>query len=141
MRINIPGNPGLHIKLAKAILAKHTALGAASPLNGIEGIASLAAQVNAADTNNKLAEDLYKQAETATEARDKALGPTADTPGCVRFFVTSARDVLAGLNKGSEHKLGEWGFEVNAPASLPLAAKAAAKAVREAIKATKKKPA
>lgn len=128
MRINVPGNPGELIALAQAILDKHTKLGAASPLNGIDGIANFGAQVNAADTNNKLADNLYKQAETATEARDKALGPNATTPGFVRFFVTSARDVLAGLNKGSEHKLGDWGFQVNqsaqasakpAPASTP----------------------
>jgi hypothetical protein len=31
----------------------------------------------------------------------------------VRFFVTAARDVLAALNKGSEHKLGDWGCSGN----------------------------
>ena len=75
MRVNIPSNPGDLIALAKAINAKHIALGAASPLNGINGIAGFGAQVTAADTNNQQADLLYKQAETATEARDNALWP------------------------------------------------------------------
>jgi hypothetical protein len=41
-------------------------------------------------------------------------------PGSLQFFVTSSRDVLAGQNKGNEHKLGDWGFEVIAsPAMTP----------------------
>ena len=124
MRINIPGNPDQLILLAQAILAKHAALGAASPLNGIEDIADFAPKAAAADTANKAAKDFAKKSETATEARDLALGPDMTTPGFVRYFVTSARDVLSGLNKGKEHKLGEWGFEVNAPAQATPAAKA-----------------
>ena len=46
--------------------------------------------MTAADTNNQLAGPLYKQAETATEARDNALGPDTTTPGYVRFFVTAS---------------------------------------------------
>jgi hypothetical protein len=98
----------------------------------LDGIADFQPQVNAADTNNDLAGNLYKQAEKATETRDKAFGPNATTPGYVRFFVTSARDVLAGLNKGSEHKLGDWGFEVDASPQPTPAAKAAAKAAKAA---------
>ncbi len=134
MRVNIPSNPDYLIALAKAINAKHTALGAASPLNGIEGIAGFGAQVTAADTNNQLAGQLYKQAETATEARDNALGPDTTTPGYVRFYVTAARDVLAALNKGSEHKLGDWGFEVDATAQATAEQKAALKAAKAAAK-------
>jgi hypothetical protein len=137
MRINIPSNPGDLITLAKAVLAQHTKLGAASPLNGINGIAGFGAQVGAADTNNQLANQLYEQAETATENRDNALGPDATTPGYVRYFVTSARDVLAGQNKGSEHKLGDWGFDVIASAAVTPEAKAAAKAARAAVKNAK----
>jgi len=140
MRVNIPSNPDLLINLAKGILAQHTKLGAASPLNGIDGIAGFGAQVGAADTNNQQAAALYKQAETATEARDNALGPDTTTPGSVRFFVTAARDVLAAINKGSEHKLGDWGFEVDASAQATPAAKAAAKAARAAAR-TASKPA
>ena len=31
----------------------------------------------------------------------------------MRFVVTSARDILLGLNKGNEKKLGDWGFVVD----------------------------
>ena len=141
MRIPIPENPDSFIALAKAIFAKHTALGAASPLNGIEGIAGFEALVTAADTNNQQADQLYKQAETAIEARDKAIGPNVTTPGCLQFFVTSSRDVLAGQNKGAEHKLGDWGFAVIASPQQTPEAKAAAKAARAAKKAAKAKPA
>jgi hypothetical protein len=81
MRINIPSNPNDLITLAKAILAQHTKLGTASPLNGINGVAGFGAQVGAADTNNQQANTLYEQAKTATEARDNALGPDVTTPG------------------------------------------------------------
>jgi len=137
MRIIIPSNPGDLISLAQAVLAQHTKLGAASPLNGIDGIANFGPQVTAADTNNQMADSLYKQAETATEDRDIALGPNAVTPGYVRYFVTSARDVLAGQNKGNEHKLTVWGFEVDSSPQATPEAKAAARAAKAAVKAAK----
>ncbi len=125
MRINIPTNADDHIALAKAILAKHTALAAASPLAGIADIAKFGPQTTAADTANALAESLAKQAETATQNRDLALGQGGQlTPGSVRYFVTSARDILLGLNKGNEKKLGDWGFAVD---DSPAPAKAKAK--------------
>ena len=138
MRIPIPENPDDFITLAGKISAKHTALGAASPLNGIDGIANLAALVTTADTNNKLADQLYKQAETAIETRDKAIGPNVTTPGTLQFLVTSARTVLAGQNKGAEHKLGDWGYGVIASVAATPEAKAAAKAARAAKMAAKK---
>ncbi len=135
MRIDIPSNPDEFITLAQAIFAQHTKLGAASPLNGIKGIAGFGAQVTAADSNNKLANQLYEQAKTATEARDNAIGPDTTTPGSLQFFVTSARDVLAAQNKGSEHVLGDWGYNVIASTVVTPAAKAAAKAAKAAAKA------
>ena len=134
MRINIPSNPDDLITLAKTILAQHTKLAAASPLNGINGIAGFGAQVGTADTNNQQASLLYEQAQTATEARDNALGSDVTTPGYVRYFVAAARDVLAGQNKGSEHKLGDWGFQVIDSAAVTPAAKAA-KAAAKAVPA------
>ncbi len=126
MRINIPSNPDLLIQLASTILAKHTALGAASPLAGIDGIASFGTQVTAADTHNKNAKDFAQKSEQATETRDNALGYDTTTPGSVRYVVTAARDVLAAVNKGNEHKLGDWGFVVDAtPASAAKAVPAA----------------
>ena len=140
MRIPIPENKDQFITLAKALLAKHTELGAASPLNGIEGIANLAALVNTADINNQQSKLLAKQATTATEACDKAIGPDAKTPGGLRFLVTASRGTLAGQNRGQEHKLGDWGFGVIAAPEPSPEAKAAAKAARAAAKAAKKQP-
>ena len=98
--------------------------------------------MSVADSNNQQADSLYKQAETATETRDNALGPNATTPDTVRFFVTAARDVLAGLNKGKEHNLGVWGFEVDASPQATPEAKAALKAAKAAAKTSaKNKPA
>lgn len=115
MRVEIPGKPDELVKLSKAILAKHTALGAASPLNGIEGIENFEPQTTTADTQNELAKTLNRQAETATQLRDNALGQTGQLrEGTVRYFATSARDILLGMNKGKEQKLGDWGFTVNA---------------------------
>ena len=124
MRINIPGNPDEFITLTKSVLAKHVALGATSPLNSIPGIAGFAAQTGVADTQNLAAKDFTQKSETATEARDNAIGATTDTAGSLQFFVTSARDLLLALNKSTEHKLGDWGFEViastaPAPAAPP----------------------
>jgi hypothetical protein len=141
MRINIPSNVDALIKLAKDISKKHTALGTASPLNNIEGIADFDAQVTAADTNNELAKQLAKQETKATEDRDNALGSDFATPGTVRYFVTAIRNVLAGQNKGSEHKLGDWGYEVIASPAVTPEAKAAAQSARAAAKAAKSKPA
>ena len=134
MRIPIPKNPEEVIKLAKAVRDKHVALGTASPLNGIDGIANFDVQVDVADSNHSNAKDLAQQAETATEARDNALGPDTNTPGTVRYFVTAARDLLAAQNKGSEHKLGDWGFAVDASTQLSPEAKAALKAAKAAVK-------
>jgi hypothetical protein len=39
------------------------------------------------------------------------------TPGTVRFTVAAARDLLLSLNKGTEQKLGDWGFDVIASAA------------------------
>ena len=128
MRIQIPSNPDQLIKLALAIIAKHKALATASPLNGIEDIADFEPQANAADAANKDAKDFAQKSEQATENRDNALGYDTTTPGTVRFFVTASRDMLAAANKGSEHKLGDWGFVVDATAQATPAAKAAARA-------------
>ncbi len=134
MRIPIPKNPEELIKLAKAVRDKHVALGTASPLNTIDGIAGFSALVDTADSSQADAKDFASQAETATETRDNALGPDTNTPGTVRFIVTASRDLLAAQNKGSEHKLGDWGYVVDASAQATPEAKAALKAAKAAVK-------
>lgn len=124
-RIKIPKNPDQLIQLAKAIGTKHTADGATSPLAGLD-MADFAAKTATAAAENQSAAALHRDAETATQNRDLALGGDDATPGTVTFYVRSIRDILAGLNKGNEQKLGKWGFEVDqSPASNSKADKAA----------------
>ena len=103
MRVKVPTNADALIALAKAISTKHTSLGATSPLSSIPGIANLGTQTTTADNNNIAAKALAKQAETATQARDVALGQSGQlTPGTVRFFVASARDILAASTRATK---------------------------------------
>ena len=128
-RIKIPKNKDAAIKLAQAILKKHLADGAASPLTPLN-IADMTAKAGTADTQNQLAAKLYRDAETATQNCDLAVGVDFTSPGTVNYYNASARDLLAGIYKGNEQKLGDWGFEVDqstAPASKAAKAAKAAK--------------
>jgi hypothetical protein len=123
--VDVPTNPDDLIALAKALLAKDTALGANSPFKNIKNWSNFPALNGTADTQNNTSNTLYQQAEEATELRDNALGQTGQLKeNTVRWFVTSARDVLLGLNKGSEQQLGEYGFNVTyGPATSAAKAK------------------
>lgn len=133
LRINIPSSTDPLITLAKAIDAKDTALGASSPLKAIKNWSQFKALIAEADAKNTTAKDLARQAEQATEEREIALGQRgAMRENTVRWFVTSARDVLLGLNKGNEHALGEWKFDVDSSVSAESVAKKAARAKKAA---------
>ena len=97
------------------------ALGAASPLGGLK-IAEWTASTATADSENKKATQLRRDAEKATQNRDNAISDNTDPVG-VEFNVKSARDILMALNKGNEQTLGDWGFDVDtsARASAPPA--------------------
>lgn len=118
-RVKIPTNPDDLIKLAQAIVKKHEADGAGSPLAGLD-MAEMDGKTSTADTHNRSAAQLYRDAEKATQDRDLALGTNNPVKGTVINYVRSARDILSGINKGNEQALGGWGFEVDqspAPAS------------------------
>ena len=111
--VDVPTNPDDLIALAAKILAKDTALGANSPFKNIKNWPAFTGLNGTADTNNDSSKALYQQAEEATQQRDIALGQSGQMKeNTVRWFVNSARDVLLGLNKGSEQQLGEYGFNV-----------------------------
>jgi hypothetical protein len=110
-RINIPKNPEQFLALCKALTEKHASDGASSPLNGLD-MADLAAKTAEADTQNKLSARLYREAEKATQDRDLLIGTDNAVKGTLMMYARSVRDVLGGLYKGNEQKLGEWGFEV-----------------------------
>lgn len=113
LRITVPPSPDKLIELAEAILLKHTDAGVNSPLKSLK-ISDFQARTAEAKTNNKLSKELYRKAERATEDRDVALGHDGTLQAnTVRFFVTSARDLLSGIYKGNEQALGDWGFEVD----------------------------
>ena len=112
MRVIIPKNPDDLIGLAKSIGTKHTADGAGSPLANLN-TADFTAKTTAADTQNQLSAKMYRDAETATQNRDLALGAGRITPGTVNYYVTAVRDILLGIYKGNEQKLGDWGFTVD----------------------------
>ena len=113
-RVNIPANADRLIQLSQAVLAKHVAMGAASPLSGLK-IAEWTANTATADAENKKTAQLRRDAEKATQNRDNAISKNTDPLG-VEFNVRSARDILMALYKGSEQKLGDWGFDVDTSA-------------------------
>jgi len=118
-RVNVPTNPDDLIALAQAIVTKHKADGAGSPLAALN-MTEMDTKTIAADTQNKSAAQLYRDAEKATQDRDLALGSGNPVKGSVLNYVRSVRDILSGINKGNEQALGDWGFEVDqstAPAS------------------------
>lgn len=110
VRVNVPKNPDQLIQLAQSILTKHAADGAASALAGLD-MADLNAKTATADTQNKATAKLYRDAETATQNRDLALGTDGVIKGTVGYYVRSARDVLLGIHKGNEQKLGDWALK------------------------------
>jgi hypothetical protein len=83
-------------------------------------MAEMETKTTTADTENQSAAQLYRDAEKATQNRDLALGTGNPVKGTVINYVRSVRDMLAGINKGNEQALGDWGFDVDqspAPAS------------------------
>jgi len=111
-RIKVPTSSDPLVSLAQKINTKHTADAAASPLAALN-MADFTIKTKTADDQNKLGAQLYRDAEKATQARDVALGNKSSGPGTVAQYVRSVRDVLAGIYKGNEKKLGDWGFEVD----------------------------
>ena len=113
-RIPISNNADDQIKLAKDVLKRHKALGTKSPLAGLD-MDTFETQLGIADAANEAARELARQAESATQNRDNALGGSraAEKPGTVKFLLRAARDTLAGLNRGNEKQLGDWGFTVD----------------------------
>ncbi|MBK5285103.1 MAG: hypothetical protein JJE25_06840 [Bacteroidia bacterium] len=113
--VEVPADaPGM-ISLAKLILKKHVLDGPASPLAGLNMADFDAKETIAADKDTE-GKQLNRDKEKATGERDHALGiakgQKVDSPGTVKFYTVSSRDVLLGLNKGSEFNLGDWGFDV-----------------------------
>jgi hypothetical protein len=113
--VEIPSDaPGL-MALADLIIAKHVLDGPASPLAGLDMV-MFSSKNSTAKAQHNLGRQLNRDKEKANGERDHALGiaegQTTKTEGTVKFYVTSARNVLLGHNRGKEYNLGDWGYDV-----------------------------
>jgi hypothetical protein len=93
------------LHLAESVATKHTALGDASPLKGLEW-AENAPIITEAVKFHKDAAQLHRDAEKATQSRDNLIGDVGE-------FVRQCRDVLRGVHRSNPRTLGDYGFEVN----------------------------
>lgn len=125
VQVVIPRNPEKLILLAKAILAKHATDGAGSLLAGFD-MAALETLTDDAETRNGQAAKANRDKEAATQARNLALGTAKGqnrkTVGTTTYIICSIRDILLGIYRGREQRLGDWGFTVNfnsTPATPP----------------------
>jgi len=121
VRVKVPRNAAKLIELAMNILKKEAGSPAGSKaselLAGIN-MKDFEGKTSASDTEHTRALQLKKDSETSVDVRNHTLGIAKDqlstTDGTVYFYAKAIRDVLLGIYKGQEHKLGDWGFEVDA---------------------------
>ena len=115
IKVVIPENPEELIDLAKLVHQKHVLDAGAGPLNGLN-MMDFDTKTQSANTFHLQSEALHRDAVTATQNRDLALGlsegQTSMQPGTVDFYVRSVVDVLLGHFRGNEQKLGDYGFIV-----------------------------
>jgi hypothetical protein len=106
-RPRVPIPPGAHdlLHLAESVAKKHTDLGDASPLKGLDWAESGPIITDAVKFNNSAAQ-LHRDAEKATQSRDNLIGDVGE-------FVRQCRDVLLGVHRSNPRTLGDYGFEVN----------------------------
>ena len=121
-RVAIPENALELITLGKAIVAKHIADGANSPLTNFVDTATLAAKLQTAETEHLLSLQVHRDAETARAKRDIAIWGsdtthTATVAGSIIRELTKAQKGLSVIFSDDLHRLGDWGFTVNAAAS------------------------
>ena len=114
--ILIPKQPVKLIELAEKILAKNTLEGVHSPLTGLD-IDDFTDKTETAREKDTLAKTLTQEKQLAISTRDLLCGfvkkQTTTTPGTILYYVTQARTLLLGLNKGNEMALTQWGFTVH----------------------------
>lgn len=115
IKVVIPENAEELIDLSKLIYQKHVLDAGTGPLNGLN-MTDFDMKTQSANTFHLQSEQLHRDAVTATQNRDLALGlsegQTSMQPGTVDFYVRSIVDVLLGHFRGNEQKLGDYGFTV-----------------------------
>lgn len=117
-KVPIPEQADALNTLGNNILKKHAADKEASPIPAATGT-QLQAKLDEASAQQTLQESLDKEKEKLNEDRNLLLGlhptQTSITEGTVLFYLTSIRNFLLGHFRGTERKLGDWGFTVNTP--------------------------
>ena len=120
VRVEIPINSEELSLLAIHIVQKHqnNPDNSVIPLVLIDPLIALVAETVALVDS---AAQLRRDAETATQSRNLLLGiarsQNSKTPNTLRYYLSSIRDILLGMYRGQEQRLGDWGFEVNASAA------------------------
>lgn len=107
--------------LGSNIKTKHVADGVSSPLPDKLTVPFLPL-VDEAIAANEEQKTIYRDAERETETLYLLLGigknQDSRTVGTVLFNILVVRDVLLGLYRGEERKLGDWGFTVDSPKDI-----------------------
>lgn len=110
--------PEEFLALCEAVLAKHLALGAASPFAGGDLVDMAAYQDRLTQARQKRNEALqyYAMAEAAM-AHSRHLmgchiGQSSDTPGTLLNSTLNIKKILLALNTTNPEAVTEWGFEV-----------------------------
>lgn len=104
-RVKIPQNSGEQIALLEKVYARHTLLGAASPLSSMKWTEIEAARL-AAETHDNTAADLEKQMEKEYRARDVSMP-------AVTQALRDSRDLLLVANRDNPKALGDYSFVVD----------------------------
>lgn len=115
--VDIPtDSPATFIQLCKDIVAKHTALGVASPLNGKVDMAFMATGTTNADTAFTAAEEQRGIKEAANELAmvetGYGEGQTSETVGTCYNIITNLRELLLVAYRSNPEELTRWGFDV-----------------------------
>ena len=104
-RIDIPTGPGELIALADTIENKHDELGKDSPLSLLDW-SKVSPEIKEAVAAHKQIETLTRETEQLAQRRTNLVRELAQ-------FVRQARDILAGVHRGEERKLSDYGFAVD----------------------------
>ena len=126
-RVNIPRfKAGNLIRLAKTIYDRHKNDGEESPLSIFE-MEKLDQDAKEAEMLRKRALALKRESEELMQRSRKLLGidkgQSSFSRDTVLNTILRTRDLLIALYKGSEEKLGAWGFDVIIGTTQPFAKK------------------
>lgn len=108
--------PELTLKNAKKAVAKHTAMGAGSPLTGFVDMTAFGTKTNDATTLRQNAdaqriifEEKYNDAEMLAGT---GAGQTKNSVNTIYYGVVQVRDILLVKHRGTEEALEGYGFNV-----------------------------